>query len=162
MHYLIDGYNLLFYWEELSGSFQSKRQIIIRSLQKEFSLLHLKGTVVFDGSHAPDEQSGLSYKSPLVIAYSHQGQTADQYILEKLETAEKPSELTVVTNDKTLATFARDQGVKSMTVAAFLKLIEKKHQQKKGAADEKRPMTVSERELKRLLKIFEERVDEEP
>ncbi len=121
----------------------------------------MKGTVVFDGSHQPDEQSGLSYKSPLVIAYSHQGQTADQYILEKLEVAKTPSELTIVTNDKGLSMHARNYGAKSMTIPEFLAQIKKKHHQKKGVVAEKKPSAISERELNRLLKIFEERLDEE-
>lgn len=161
MHYLIDGYNLLFAWDESKSSLRSKRQTIIHSLQKEFYLLHLRGTVVFDGSHQPDEQSGLSYKSPLVIAYSHQGQTADQYILEKLETAKTPSELTIVTNDKSLAMHARNYGAKSMTIPAFLAQLKKKHAKKKGAMEEKRTVAISERELNRLLKIFEERLENE-
>ncbi len=110
MQYLIDGYNLLFFGDETKSSLRSRRQTIIQSLQKEFTQLHMKGTVVFDGSHRPDEQSGLSNKSPLVIAYSHQGQTADRYILEKLEAAKTPSELTIVTNDKGLAMQARNFG----------------------------------------------------
>ncbi len=161
MHYLIDGYNLLFFGDETKTSLKSRRQTIVGSLQKEFALLHLKGTVVFDGSHRADEQSGLSYKSPLVIAYSHQGQTADQYILEKLESANRPSEITIVTNDKGLAMHARDYGAKSMTIPDFFSHLKRKHSQKQGASHEKKPAAVSERELNRLLKIFEERMEEE-
>lgn len=161
MHYLIDGYNLLFYGDESKSTLQSKRQTIIQSLQKEFALLHMKGTVVFDGTHEPGEQSGLSYKSPLVIAYSHQGQTADQYILEKLEASKTPSELTIVTNDKRLAMHARNYGAKSMTITEFLTQIKKKHLQKKDTVVEKKPTAISERELNRLLKIFEERLDDD-
>lgn len=121
----------------------------------------MKGIVVFDGAHQADEQSGLSYKSPLVIAYSHQGQTADQYILEKLESAKKPSELTIVTNDKGLAMHARNYGAKSMTIPEFLAQLKKKHLQKKDESDEKKPPANSERELNRFLKIFESRFKEE-
>ena len=161
MHYLIDGYNLLFHGDESKDTLRSKRQTIVQSLQKEFALLHMKGTVVFDGAHEPDEQSGLSYKSPLVIAYSHQGQTADAYILEKLEAAKTPSELTIVTNDKGLSMHARNYGAKSMTIPEFLTQIKKKRHQKKGTIAEKKPAAISERELNRLLKLFEEKLGED-
>lgn len=160
MHYLIDGYNLLFYGDESKSTLKSRRQTIVQSLQKEFSLLRMKGTIVFDGSHRAGEQSGLSYKSPLVIAYSHQGQTADQYILEKLESSKTHSELTIVTNDKALAMHVREYGAKTMTIPEFLAQIKKKHFQKKSASDEKKPVSLSERELNRLIKIFEERLEE--
>lgn len=160
MHYLIDGYNLLFFGDESKSSLRSRRQTIIQSLKKEFTQLRMKGTVIFDGSHRADEESGLSYKSPLVIVYSHQGQTADQYILEKLEAAKTPSELTIVTNDKGLAMHARNFGAKSMTISAFFAQLKKKHLQKKGAIEEKRSISISARELNRLIKIFEERLED--
>ncbi len=161
MHYLIDGYNLLFYRGESKSSLQSQRQTIVHSLQKEFGLLHLEGMVIFDGSHRAGEQSGLSYKSPLIIAYSHQGQTADQYILEKLECAKIPANITVVTNDKFLSSQARGYGAHSLTVQAFLSQLEKKHSNRKKGAEEKSPVETSRRELDRLIKIFEERLEQD-
>ncbi len=161
MHYLIDGYNLLFYSSESKSSLCSQRQSIVRSLQKEFALLHFEGTVVFDGAHQAGEQSGLSYKSPLVIAYSHHGQSADQYILEKLESSKAASEITVVTNDKFLSSQARGYGAHTLTIQAFLAQLERKHSSKKKRTEEKEPLAVSRRELDRLIKIFEDRLKQD-
>ena len=161
MYYLIDGYNLLFCLIDSKKTLQSQRQTIIRSLQNEFAQLGLEGTIVFDGSQVRGEQSGLSYKSPLVIAYSFSGETADQYIIEKIETSSKPTELTVVTNDKTLSSTARGVGAQTMNLKAFLSFLEKKHGKKKGLQEERRPVTESKREIDRLLKIFEERLDQD-
>lgn len=158
MRYLIDGYNLLFFQDESKSSLRSQRQNVVQLLQKEFSHLGLEGIVIFDGSHQADEQSGLSYKSPLVIAYSPKGQTADQYILEKLESAKIPSDITVVTNDKSLASQARALGAHSSTLKMFYSQLERKH--KKKNVDEKKPSQSSKRELDRLAKIFEQRIDE--
>ena len=160
MRYLIDGYNLLFCLIDSKKTLQSQRQTIIRSLQHEFAALHLEGTIVFDGSHVRGEQSGLSYKSPLIIAYSFSGESADQYILEKIETFAKPSELTVVTNDKTLSSAARSLGAQTMNLKAFLSFLEKKHG-KKEEIQEMRPAKETKREFDRLLKIFEERLNED-
>jgi predicted RNA-binding protein with PIN domain len=117
--------------------------------------------VVFDGSHPAGEQSGLSYKSPLVIAYSHHGQSADQYILEKLESAKIPANITVVTNDKFLSSQARSYGAHSLTVHAFLVHLEKKHSSKKKKTEVKSPLEISRRELDRLIKIFEDRLEQD-
>jgi predicted RNA-binding protein with PIN domain len=164
MHYLIDGYNLLFRFLESKKKLQSQRQIVIRSLQKEFKCLHLQGTLVFDGRHFFGEQSGLSYHSPLLIAYSHAGQSADQYIIEKLETAAVPGEITIVSDDKFLSSTARALGAKTLQLNAFLILIEKKHSQKRRKKEDffdERPFKESSREQERLLKAFEERLKKE-
>jgi len=161
MYFLIDGYNLLFRLSESKNSLQLQRQTIIRSLQKEFKCLHLEGTVVFDGRHQRDEQSGLSYQSPLVIAYSHKGQTADQYILEKLETASTPSDIAVVTDDRFLATTARGLKARTIGLKAFIVLLEKKHAQKRLKRQEtqdERPVRETQRNMERLLKEFEARL----
>ena len=161
MHYLIDGYNLMFRLLESKKNLQSQRQTVIHSLQKEFKILHLQGTIVFDGRHFFGEQSGLSYHSPLTIAYSHSGQTADQYIVEKLETASAPGEITVVTDDKFLAAAARSHGARTLNLNPFLVHIEKKHAQKRLKKQElidERPIKESPREQQRLIKASEERL----
>jgi predicted RNA-binding protein with PIN domain len=161
MYFLIDGYNLLFRLHESKKSLQFQRQTIIRSLQKEFKCLHLEGTIVFDGRHRQDEQSGLSYHSPLIIAYSHKGQTADQAIIEKLETASVPSQITVVTDDKFLATTARGLKARTLGLQAFIVLLEKKQAKKRLKREEtldERPFKETQRNMERLLKEFEARL----
>jgi predicted RNA-binding protein with PIN domain len=161
MYFLIDGYNLLFRLSESKKSLQFQRQTVIVSLQKEFKCLRLEGTLVFDGRHRYDEQSGLSYHSPLVIAYSHKGQTADQYILEKLEMARVPSDITVVTDDRFLATTARGLKARTLGLKAFIVLLEKKHAKKRRQREEiieERPIRETPRNMERLLKEFEARL----
>jgi len=161
MYFLIDGYNLLFRLHESKKTLQFQRNTIIRSLQNEFKSLHLEGMVVFDGRYRHDEQSGLSYHSPLIIYYSHKGQTADQAILEKLETSDISSQTTVVTDDKSLATAARSFKARTMGLQAFISFIEKKHAQKRRRREEsleERPFKETTFQMKRLLKAFEERL----
>ena len=149
MYYLIDGYNLLFALVDSKKSLQSQRQSIIRSLQEEFEALELEGTVVFDGVQPRGGESGLAYKSPLVIAYSFSGETADHYILDKVEVSKRPSELTVVSNDKHLT------GAHTKTIKEFLALLKKKQSKK---PDKVESFTESQQELERLIKIFEARL----
>jgi predicted RNA-binding protein with PIN domain len=161
VYYLIDGYNLLFRLLEAKKSLESERDVIIRSLQIEFSLLDLKGTIVFDAHKRQKESRSQSYNSPLIIAYTQSGETADQYILEKLETAQAPSEIAVVTDDRFLAGCAKAYQAKVLHLNAFLSLLEKKQErrrQKKEDRLDERPFHESKRETERLFKVFEERL----
>lgn len=148
MHYLIDGYNLLFFLADTSKPLQQQRQTIIHSLQQEFLSLSLEGTLVFDGSQMRGGESGLSYKSPLTIAYTFAGETADQYILDRIKTSR--SAFTVVSNDKFLTACARKEKIATLNLKGFLTLLRKRHPQ------ETKPTSTPD--LDKLEKIFEDRL----
>lgn len=158
MYYYIDGYNFIFSLIESNESIQSLRQRVIQLLKKKFAQLNLSGTLVFDGSHKRGEESGLSYPSPLIVAYSPKGQSADEYIVEKIESDDQPKSITVVTNDKGLILHVRSFGAKVQSNTEFLHSIlnrSKKKSKKKTSA------TDSKQNIERLLKIFEERLKED-
>ena len=50
MHYLIDGYNLLFRLLHDEKDLQSEREAIIYDLNKKISLIHLNASIVFDAA----------------------------------------------------------------------------------------------------------------
>lgn len=126
-------------------------------MQKKFSKHSLQGMLVFDGSHCRHEESGLSYASPLEIAYTPKGQIADAYILEKLEWDQKKKASTVVSNDKHLCREARALGAKTQSNETFLRYLEKKK-----ASGRKHPPEPkdSPQNIERLLKIFEAELGE--
>ena len=155
MVYFLDGYNILFSLIESKQSLASQRERLIHFLQKQFAALHLKGIIVFDGAHRRDEESGLSYRSPLEIAYAPKGQSADSYIVEKIEIAQNPTLITVVTNDRGLGAHARSHGAKLLSNRSFIELLQKK--KKKG---KKAEVSETPHHIDRLLKIFEERLKE--
>jgi len=122
-----------------------------------FKKANQKGTIVFDGAHRRDEEYGLSYASPMEIAYTPKGQSADQYILELIELTKNKRDIVLVTNDQMLKRNAKAFGVKNLSVQAFLHWIETRKRKKKS---QKPSMQESNLEMKRLLKIFEERFRE--
>lgn len=153
MEYLIDGYNLIFSLIKSKESLQTLRQQVIRYLQKKFTSRKLSGMVIFDGAHRRDEESGLSYPSPLIVAYTPKGQSADAYIVEQISIAHNPKEIMVITNDKGLIRHAKSAGAKVMGNDEFIEWLKKK----------KRPssttlMKESPQNIERLEKIFEERL----
>ncbi len=155
MHYLIDGYNLIFSLIESKESLQTVRQKVIATLQKKFSKRKISGMLVFDGAHRRGEESGLSYPSPLIVAYAPKGQSADEYIVEQIEGSAHPKQIVVVTNDQGLARHAKSHEAKVMGNEEFISWLNKKKRKKKAAeaADTKE-------NINRLLKIFEERLDD--
>ena len=67
MYYLVDGYNLIFSLILSKGSLQTLRHQLILTLKKQFAAKKIAGTLVFDGAHRKDEESGLSYPTPLIV-----------------------------------------------------------------------------------------------
>lgn len=153
MYYLIDGYNLIFSLISSKESLKVLRQKIIRSLQKQFAIRNISGMLVFDGAHRRDEESGLSYSSPLIIAYAPKGQSADEYIVEQIHCADNPKQITVVTNDRGLGLHAKSAGAKVQGNELFIQWLQKR--KKKGKTSEPKE---SQQNIDRLLKIFEERL----
>lgn len=156
MYYLIDGYNFLFSLLESKQSLSSQREQLILFIKKKFSVLNLKGSLVFDGDRYRDEESGLFYSSPLEIVYSSKGQTADAYILEKLEIRNKKEQFTVITNDRGLIANCRPLGAKIISTYDFIKWLLEKSKKKKKA--EKPTRTETKHDLDRLLQIFEKKL----
>ncbi|MDE3045293.1 MAG: NYN domain-containing protein [Verrucomicrobiota bacterium] len=158
MYFLIDGYNLLFSWAEEGHSLQVQRNRMIQWLRSIFNKKNLRGLVIFDGAHRRGEESGLSYASPLEIAYTPKGQSADEYILEYLEGQKKLSTTVIVTNDQGLRRRAASLNVKVQSNHVFLRSLAKQSKR----VDEKNP-TIGEtsQQIERLLKIFEKKFREE-
>lgn len=151
--YFIDGYNLIFSLIHTKENLQVMRQKVILYLQKKFAARHISGLLVFDGTHRRGEESGLSYPSPLIVAYAPKGQSADEYIVEQIEIAKGPKTITVVTNDRGLAMHAKSFGAKVQNNEAFIQWLKKKKTHKSMTEPKE-----TEENIKRLEKIFEERL----
>ncbi len=124
-------------------------------VKREFKRMSLHGIIVFDGSHRRDEESGLSYPSPMELAFTPKGQSADENILEKIEALKNRKNATVVTNDLGLKRQASAFGAKTMSNDEFLEWLLKRAVKKKV---KRLPIKDSPREIERLTKIFEERL----
>ena len=146
MHYFIDGYNLLFRLPQGRRSFEEERHLIVDALIG----IKLFLTLVFDGGG--DESPRRTHKGPLEIVYTAKGQSADAYILDELSWVKTPETYTVVTSDKKLASACRVLGAKSQSIHSFLSLIRKKQ----AIKIEEKPIKEADKNLERLLKIFNE------
>jgi len=157
MFFLIDGYNLLFSWLDTKESMEKKRARLVLWIQREFKQMKLHGIIVFDGAHRRDEESGLSYPNPMELAYTPKGQSADQYILDRVEALKNRKNAMVVSNDRGLKSQASAMGAKTMGNDEFIDWLLKRAVKKKA---KQLPAKDSPYQIERLTKIFEERLKE--
>jgi uncharacterized protein len=162
MHYLVDGYNLLFRVVKKRGSLEKTRRQLIEEINDIVSKLHLQITLVFDGAEEKLPQSARSHFDAIEIVYTSKKQSADEYISEEVLLSRTPSQITVVTNDRELATHCRTHRAKIQTIDEFLSfLMKKKTKKRKLSSRSERVFRESDPELARLLKIFEKKLFED-
>lgn len=145
IHYVIDGYNLLFRLLEPGSKIESYRESLIKILISQAQEKKLSLTVVFDAHHQKNGES-RTHKGQLEIVYTDFGQTADAYILEHLT-----PHTVVVTSDDHLARHVKNSGNKSIGIDKFLKLI---RPAKKEAA-EKQTLYLHDKLFEYYLNAFE-------
>jgi predicted RNA-binding protein with PIN domain len=155
LYFLIDGYNLLFSWIEGKESIEKKRVRLVLWIKQAFKRMRLHGIIVFDGAHQKDEESGLAYPSPIELAFTPKGQSADENILERVEALKNRKNATVVTNDLGLKRQAGAFGAKTMSNDEFLEWLLKRSAKKKR---KRLPTQESPQEIARLTEIFEQRL----
>ena len=156
-HYLIDGYNLLFWLLRGESPFLRKnRERAIAQLADLFEFLPFRITLVFD-SHKEREHSPLpGHFRYLEIIYTDRDQSADDYILQMIATSPKPQQIILITSDRELASQARARGARVEDRSHLFSLIKRK----KGGEEPSEEMPVdSRREIQRLLRIFKEKLE---
>lgn len=156
MHYFIDGYNFLFRLSSKKLPLEKKRTLLLITLNEEIEKLRIDATVVFDSSEKLREAAARGHLDALEIIYTTKQETADDYILNAIKTAPNPQNETVVSSDRELTGRCKQLGAKTLTVEQFLSLVQKKKIKRKKATPTN-AFKETEREIARLLKIFEER-----
>lgn len=131
MHYIIDGYNLLFRILTSSFDLAPKRQEFIENLNNKVKLLGMHVTIIFDSNYRLTESPKSHYES-LEIQFTCRGVTADEWIIENVPKMRNRERIIVVTSDKRLAMNVR-HAVKTESVEQFLNLLNKRIRNKQDA-----------------------------
>ncbi len=138
-------------------SLEVQRGGLLLWMQQQFDNLGFTGMIVFDGGHQMPNECEISYRSPLEIAYTPKGQSADAFIIQSLSYLKNPKLATVVSNDKGLLSQCKEFSPNSMSCEPFVQWLLKKSKKKK---DRQRPtLKESAYQIDRLTKIFEERLN---
>lgn len=118
IHYLIDGYNLLYALKEIpKGTLMEKRAKVLSLLRERVPQGKNSLTVVFDSR----EGEGNRVKEQGVQVIYTAGETADDRIIHMVRTAANPRIMIVVSNDKGIQHLIKGTGAKFLFVDDFLK-----------------------------------------
>lgn len=139
---------------------QNERKLL-SALNKSIILLKYQATVVFDGREKDPPEALRRNLDALAMIYTPHNQTADDYILEAIADAPNPAHIVAVSSDMELLRKAKQRGAQALTVEEFLSQIMRKKHKKKSSLSTEKVFQETSSELKRLLKIFEDRLNEE-
>lgn len=162
MHFLVDGYNLLFRVIKGKKSLESKRDLLLSFLNEQADAFHLQLTVIFDAAVDKHQEFSRHHRKHLEIIYTSAKQSADECILTLLEETRKPHGYMVITSDRELKSRAKALGANTQTIDEFLTELSGKTKKKQKKRQEAQQVTVkdSPQNIERLRKIFEERLRE--
>ncbi|MCR4662265.1 MAG: NYN domain-containing protein [Endomicrobiaceae bacterium] len=124
MEYLIDGYNVIKFSELFSArTLELQRDKLIDFILKYNPQGNNKVTVVFDcrssNPYEPDGYTTTTIKGIKTI-FSEGQKSADDVIVDYVEKAKNPYNITVVTNDKGIFRRIGGKGAKKMAVSEFI------------------------------------------
>ena len=101
--YVVDGYNLIFAWEEMKQFSEQgldfAREQLERRLQNFAAFTCRKILLVFDGYRVRKNPGSLEARPPLEIVYTAENETADMHIERYLAQRGKKEAAVVVSND---------------------------------------------------------------
>jgi ribosomal protection tetracycline resistance protein len=119
----VDGYNVIFAWKELAGIAQDNMDLARRTLAD--ILANYRGytscelVLVFDAYRIPGGEGSREDYHGIMIAYTKQGETGDQYIEKLADEIGKNYSVRVVTSDNLIQLSAFRSGVLRTSAREF-------------------------------------------
>ena len=146
--YIIDGYNLIYAWEELkSEDFAVARDRLIHILIEYGAYEKFDITVVFDAGATEEEERIETYGEHFTVIFTAQGFTADN-VIERLvyENNKKRREIHVVSSDAVIESVILGAGAYRHPSREFYRAVKrtKQHLRKEYLSNVKLPLVRSE------------------
>ncbi|WP_425754863.1 NYN domain-containing protein [Ihubacter sp. rT4E-8] len=121
---LIDGYNVIFAWEEMQEmtkvNLEASRALLIETLQNYQGYTGETIILVFDAYKQPGNIGATEKYGNLSVVYTKEGQTADQYIEKYVLDNVKKQKITVATSDGLEQMMIFGQGALRMPVRELI------------------------------------------
>ncbi|MEK7449106.1 MAG: NYN domain-containing protein [Planctomycetota bacterium] len=121
---IIDGYNLIFAYQNLPDtpkSLEKARDNLLQVLTKYNLRRQYQIIVVFDGRESyTHKQTGLKIVANIEVIFSARGVTADTVISDIVIRHQQPKNITVVTEDRSLARAVLSNGAKTFKSGDFI------------------------------------------
>lgn len=122
-YYIVDGYNIIFAWTELSElaavNIDSAREALIEVLQNYSAYKKVGMTVVFDGYKVSGNPGTKQRYGELEVVYTKEAQTADRFIEEAVYRMNGDFDVTVVTSDRPVQMAAMGDGAAGLSSRDF-------------------------------------------
>ena len=122
-YFVVDGYNVIFAWEELSSlageNIDSARETLIEILENYRAYKKVGMTVVFDGYKVSGSKGSVQDYGELKVVYTKEAQTADRFIEESVYRMGRDFSVTVVTSDMPVQMAALGDGAARMSAREF-------------------------------------------
>ncbi len=101
---LIDGYNIIFAWEELKSlaedSIEAARNKLVERIATYRVIRGCEAIVVFDAYKVKGGRGEVQYTDGITVIYTKEAQTADAYIEKAARELSKNYKVTVATSDR--------------------------------------------------------------
>lgn len=122
-YFIVDGYNVIFAWTELSSlasaNIDSAREALIEILQNYSAYKKIGMTVVFDGYKVSGNPGTTHSYGELTVVYTKEAQTADRFIEETVYRMGREFNVTVVTSDRPVQMAVMGDGAARMSARDF-------------------------------------------
>ena len=120
---LVDGYNVIFAWEELSAlakeNIDSARDALIDALSKYASMVHGDVIAVFDAYRVKGRSGERAAQQGIQVVFTSEDQTADQYIERFANENAGKKRIAVITSDAVEQVVASAQGCMLLSSREF-------------------------------------------
>ncbi len=151
----VDGYNVINSWPNLKKikdySYESSRQQLIDTLQNYSEFKGYKIFIVFDAHMVKGSLQKKERQGNLVVVFTKEGETADNYIEKMVNNMGRKSEVCVVTSDSLEQQVTFQRGATRMSSIEFYHEV---------TSIEKKIQINTERKYLEKRNWLEERVDE--
>ena len=125
---IVDGYNMIFAWEETSKQattdLDAARRLLCDRLSSYASFTKTKLVVVFDGYKQQGNPGQKTQVGNIQVVYTPQGQTADRYIEELADEIGSSYAVRVASSDSLVQLSSFRSGVLRMSARELLSEVE--------------------------------------
>jgi len=121
IHYIVDGYNLIFSTPLGQANLEEAREILTMLVLR----IGHPVTVVFDGREGVTNMRKRQY-----VVYT-KGLSADEYIKKWVEEQKDRQGIVVVTRDRQIQSYVRNMGAKIMEPQEFYNLLQRRPKRRK-------------------------------
>ncbi len=125
---LVDGYNIIFAWDELKEiaqeNLEDARKMLISRLTQYRAFRDIEVIIVFDAYRVKGNKGEVERIGDLSVVYTREAQTADAYIEKTAKELSKNYKVTVTTSDSLEQLIIFGSGAYRMSARTFLQDVE--------------------------------------